>query len=128
MDTTLFLAQIMGVYFLVVGAGVLMNPSRMRNAMDEAKQSYILPYLDGAIALVIGLLIVLTHNIWDGLLTSLVSIVGWVAVLEGVLMLTLPQKTISVMMQKFVGANLGRFVGVVSVAIGLYFIYSGFLL
>ena len=128
MDITLFLAQIMGVYFLVVGAGVLMNPARMRNAMDEAKQSYILPYFDGAIALVIGLLIVLTHNIWDGLLASLVSIVGWVAVLEGVLMLTLPQKTISVMMQKFVGANLGRFIGVVSVAIGLYFIYSGFLL
>ncbi|HEC32837.1 MAG TPA: DUF2065 family protein [Candidatus Kaiserbacteria bacterium] len=128
MDTTLFLAQIMGVYFLVAGAGVLMNPGRIKGAMGEIRQSYILPYFDGVVVLVVGLLVVLTHNIWNGLLTSLVSLIGWIAVLEGVLMLTLPQKTISMMMQKFMGANLGRFMGVVSVVVGLYFIYNGFLL
>ena len=128
MDTTLFLAQIMGVYFLVAGAGVLMNPERIKNAMGDIKQSYIIPYFDGVIALIVGLLIVLSHNIWDGLLTSLVSLVGWISVLEGVLMLTFPQKTISAMIQKLMGANLGRFMGVVLVVVGLYFIYNGFLL
>ncbi|NQV93272.1 hypothetical protein HQ403_02110 [Candidatus Kaiserbacteria bacterium] len=128
MDITLFLAQIMGIYFLVAGVGILMNPARMKGAMEEAKRSYLLPYFDGAIALVMGLLIVLTHNMWDGLLESVISLVGWIALLEGVLMLTLPQKTISGMMQHFMGANLGRFMGVVSVVVGLYFVYNGFLL
>ncbi len=128
MDTTLFLAQIMGVYFFVSGVGILMNPERIKNAMGDIKQSYIIPYFDGVIALIVGLLIVLSHNIWDGLLTSLVSLVGWISVLEGVLMLTFPQKTISAMIQKLMGANLGRFMGVVLVVVGLYFIYNGFLL
>lgn len=128
MDITLFLAQIMGVYFLVAGVGILMNPARMRGAMKEAEKSYLLPYFDGAVALIVGLLIVLTHNVWDNLMSSLVSLIGWIAVLEGVLMLTLPQKSISRIMQSFMGANLGRFMGVVSVVVGLYFVYNGFLL
>ncbi len=128
MDMTLFLAQVMGIYFLVAGVGVLMNPARMKGAVREAQRSYLLPYFDGAIALIVGLLIVLNHNMWNDLLTSLVSLVGWVAVLEGVLMLTLPQKSISALMESFAGAHLGRFMGVVSVVIGIYLVYQGFLL
>ena len=43
MDVTLLLAQITGIYFLVAGVGVLMNPERMKGAMAEAKRSYLLP-------------------------------------------------------------------------------------
>lgn len=128
MDLTLFLAQIMGVYFLVVGVGALLNPARMKGAMEEARRSYLLPYFDGAIALVVGLLIVLMHNVWDGLLESLVSLVGWIAVVEGVLMMLLPQKTISTMVQKVMGAQMARLIGVAAVILGLYFVYHGFLL
>ena len=128
MDVTLFLAQIMGVYFVVVGVGALLNPARMKGAMQEAKRSYLLPYFDGAIALVVGLLIVLNHNVWDGLLETLVSLVGWIAVVEGVLMMLLPQKTISGMMEAMMGAQMARLMGVVATVVGLYFVYNGFLL
>ena len=128
MDLTLFLAQIMGVYLLVTGVGVLLNPERMRRAMKEAMRSYLLPYFDGAIALIVGLLIVLSHNLWDSLLETLVSLVGWIAVVEGILMMLLPQKTISRMMEAFMGAQMARLMGVASVVLGLYFVYQGFLL
>lgn len=128
MDITLFLAQVMGVYFLVAGVGMLLNPARMKGAMQEAKRSYLLPYFDGAIALVVGLLLVLNHNVWDGLLEVLVSLIGWVVVVEGVLMMLLPQKTISAMIEAFMGAHMARLMGVVSVVLGIYFVYQGFLL
>ena len=128
MDLTLFLAQVMGVYFLVVGVGALLNPSRMTSAVKEAQRSHLLPYFDGAVALIVGLLIVLNHNLWDGLLETLVSLVGWVAVVEGILMMLLPQKTISAMLQKFLGAHLGKLVAIVTIVLGLYFVYEGFLM
>lgn len=128
MDITLFLAQIIGVYFLVVGVGALLNPERMKRAMKEAMQSYLLPYFDGALALIVGLLIVLTHNVWNSLLETLISLVGWIAVVEGMLMMLLPQKTISSMMERFMGAQMTRLIGVASVVLGLYFVYQGFLL
>lgn len=128
MDLTLFLAQVMGVYFIVSGIGALLNPARLNSAMQEAKRSYLLPYFDGAIALIVGLLIVLFHNMWDGLLASLVTLVGWIAVVEGVLLLLLPQKTISAMIQKLMGSQMARFIGVVAVVLGIYFVYNGFLL
>ncbi len=128
MDITLFLAQVIGIYFLVAGVGALLNPARMKRAMQEAKRSYLLPYLDGAVALIVGLLIVLNHNVFDGLLETLISLIGWVAVLEGVLMLLLPQKTISSIMEAFMGAHLSRIIGVASVVLGLFFVYHGFLL
>lgn len=128
MDITLFLAQIMGVYFLVVGVGALLNPARMKRAIQEARRSYLLPYFDGAIALVVGLLVVLSHNLWDGLLETLVSLIGWVAVIEGVLMMLLPQKTISAILEKFLGAQITRLTGVVAIVLGFYFVYQAFLL
>lgn len=128
MDITLFLAQIMGVYFLVAGIGALLNPARMRSAVQEARRSYLLPYFDGAIALIVGLLVVAVHNVWDGgLMKTLVTLVGWLAIAEGLLMLLLPQKTISGMLESLMGAHVGRVMAVVVLLLGLYFVYQGFL-
>ena len=128
MEMTLFIAQVMGVFFTVVGVGILLNPMRMKNAMEEVKRNYLFPYFGGVTALFIGLLIVLNHNVWDGLLESLVSLVGWLSILKGVFMILLPQKTVSAMMEKFMGTQMTRFMGVVAVVLGLYFVYQGFLL
>ncbi|MAF59306.1 MAG: hypothetical protein QF858_01245 [Candidatus Pacebacteria bacterium] len=127
MDLTIFLAQIMGVYFLVTGVGALLNPERTRRAMNEVGKSYVLPYFDGALALVVGLLIVLTHNVWDSLLTGVVSAVGWLSLAEGVLMMLLPQASIVGFMKHFNTKSAITGFSIVAIVVGAYLTYISFI-
>jgi len=121
---TLFLAQVMGVYLLITGVSGLLYPDRMQKAMREFNKSTLFPYFDGAIALIVGLLVLLSHNVWNDLTTSLVTLVGWLAVLEGLAMFLLSEDVLKQMTNKLV--DMGRILGLVAVVAGGYLVYAGF--
>jgi uncharacterized protein YjeT (DUF2065 family) len=125
--TTIVLVQIIGVYMLVAGISGLLYPERMRAAMREFSKSRILPYFDGAFALVIGLLIVIFHTSWEGLPAIIVSVVGWLAVLEGLVMFLAPDDTMKGFLKTFERPSVIRGFLVVALVVGLYLTYVGFL-
>ena len=51
MDTSLFLAKLIGPIFVIVGTGLLLNGDRYRAVVDEVMSSHTLLYIFGAIAL-----------------------------------------------------------------------------
>ncbi len=123
---TVFLAQILGVYLLVAGMSGLLYPERMKKAMQEFSKSRIVPYFDGALALIIGLFIVLLHNNWDNLPASLVSLVGWLALLEGFSMFLLPEKNMQDFLKWFKEPSVARATGIFAIVTGAYLTYAGF--
>lgn len=127
MDLTMFLAQVLGVYMLVAGVSGLLYPDRMQRAMAEVKKSYIMPYFDGVLALIFGLLIVLTHNIWTGSAATIITLIGWVAIVEGLVMFLLPHDTIMKLAGRLSGKNVATGFSVLAVIIGGYLAYVGFL-
>ncbi|HQP11097.1 MAG TPA: hypothetical protein PKV41_06935, partial [Candidatus Omnitrophota bacterium] len=64
MQTSLFFAQIIGPCLMIVGVGILANPVAYERLMGDFPKSAAMLYLGGVLALVIGLLVVLTHNVW----------------------------------------------------------------
>ena len=126
MDLTIFLAQIMGVYILVSGLSGLLYGERMQKALTEATKSYLLPYFDGAIALIVGLIVVLTHNIWTGSVATLVTLIGWIILIEGFAMLLLPHKTLVSFAQKFSSKQMAMGWSVLAVIVGAFLTYQGF--
>ena len=126
MDLTLFLAQVIGVYVLVGSLSALLYPKRIEAALREVKKSYLFPYFDGALALIFGLLIVLTHNVWDGLAASLVTLVGWLGLVEGGVMMLLPQESIVKIAEKFSGRKAAMGWAIVGLVVGGYLTYFGF--
>ena len=126
MDLTLFLAQVFGIYALVGGLSGILHQERMRKALQEVTRSYLIPYFDGVIALLVGLLIVLTHNVWDSLVAGVISLIGWLAIIEGVAMLLLPQKMIVAVARLFDSKGAVLIWSVVALLLGVYLIYVGF--
>ncbi|MEX0917153.1 MAG: hypothetical protein WDZ90_01370 [Candidatus Paceibacterota bacterium] len=126
MELTIFLAQIIGVYMLVGGLSGLLYADRMQKAMAEIKNSYILPYFDGTIALFVGLLIVLTHNVWEGAAAIIVTLVGWLAVLEGVAMMLLPHDTIMQIAGRLSSRNTAMGFSVIAILAGGYLVWFSF--
>ena len=126
MDLTLFLSQVIGVYLFVGSLSALLYPRRVKHAAEEISRSYILLYFDGALALIVGLIIVLLHNVWVGLPATIVTLVGWLAVLEGFLMMLLPQASIRKLMDGLMTPPLAKTFGVVGLVAGAYLVYVGF--
>ncbi|MBL7045473.1 MAG: DUF308 domain-containing protein [Parcubacteria group bacterium] len=127
MDLTIFLAQVMGIYFLVTGVSALLNPEKTRKAISEVGKSYVLPYFDGALALIFGLLVVLTHNSWTNPLTSVVSAIGWLSLVEGVLMMLMPQSSISSFIMSINSKQAMTTIGTIAIIAGAYLTYMGFI-
>ena len=108
-DATLteILARIFGLYMLAAGIGLALNGDNMLKMIEEMRQSALAFYLGGLIAFAIGAAIVSLHNDFSGPLAILITLFGWVALAEGVIMLAFPK-----VMQAFAG----KFVGMISSA------------
>ena len=94
MDTisilTLRLSEAIGLYMIVVGIGGLVSPSRWRDMMDDLDRSPGLVMALGFPVFVVGAALVLIHSIWTDPLAVIVSLIGYVALFEGALLLATP--------------------------------------
>ena len=84
---TQILAALIGLYFVAAGIGLLRDRVSVATMFQALKTQPMLSYLGAIIAFTIGGAMVALHNDWSTWLSSFVSLVGWAALLEGVLML-----------------------------------------
>jgi len=97
MQTSLFFAQIIGPCLMIVGVGILANPVAYERLMGDFPKSAAMLYLGGVLALVIGLLVVLTHNVWKAGWPTVITIFGWLSIIKGAWLLVFPDTVPAVM-------------------------------
>lgn len=91
MDLSHQLAQIIGTLFIVVGIGLILNGSYYRQMLAQFLKNDGLYYFSGALAFIIGMAMVLNHNIWTPDWRSLVTVIGWLSLVKGTMRLVFPQ-------------------------------------
>jgi hypothetical protein len=95
MDTfsvlTLQLARIWGVGAFVIALAALTAPTRMGAVMADFERSPALLFMTAIFALAIGLIQVALHNLWTDPTAIIVSLIGWLAIVKGVLLLAAPE-------------------------------------
>ncbi|MGA9444775.1 MAG: hypothetical protein WBV18_15385 [Methyloceanibacter sp.] len=128
MDTSLFLAKLIGPIFVIVGIGLLLNGDRYRVVVDEVMASHTLLYVFGAMALTGGLAIVLTHNVWVWNWPVIITIVGWLMIVRGTLRIILPQQ-VEDLAAKMVSrwSNILQVSGLLVITLGAFLCWKGFL-
>ena len=92
METPLFIARIVAVIYLAVGLGFLLNGDYYCKVVEGFTQNAGVTYLGGLMALTIGFLIIYNHNVWENNWTVLITIIGWMALTKGLLILIFPKK------------------------------------
>jgi hypothetical protein len=90
MQTSVFLAQLIGPLLLVIGVGMAVNADGYRTMAQEFLASRALIYLAGLLAFVPGLAIVLVHNVWAFDWRLIITLLGWLAVIGGIFRLVAP--------------------------------------
>jgi hypothetical protein len=83
MQTSVFLARLLGPIFVLVGVGLLVNRKLMDAiARELLGSSLLLPFL-GLLDFTAGLVIVLTHNVWVADWRVIITILGWLLMVRG---------------------------------------------
>lgn len=127
MELTVFLSKIIGLTYVVMGFGMLLNQETYRKLFKEMLDSRAFLFLSGLMVMVIGFVMVMKHNIWDGGFAVLVTLFGWLALIKGVLILLFPDSMIDIS-KSFVKSEKNlQLYSFLIIAFGLIFSYFGFM-
>ncbi len=126
MILTILLAKIFGLYMLAIGVSILMNRRQMMLAVVALMKDRAVQLMGGVIALLLGLFLVNIHNDWSTLPAVLVSLVGWAALVKGLVYLFLPEAKLAKLVHALTERSWYMIDGVLAVIIGLYLAGFGF--
>lgn len=128
MELSIFLAKLMGLYLIIISAAVLIR----RKEIDESLVAEFFKnrgfvFFSGALILILGLLVVLNHNIWELSWRGLITFLGWLTVAKGVTRLFVMNAAIKAS-SKLVKGHGYTIILTISLLVGIWLTYIGFTL
>jgi hypothetical protein len=82
--------QLLGLVYSAAGIRGIIDKTAYREIMVDSINSPALSYLFGLVALLIGFLLVTFHNEWSLSWSVIITIFGWIAFIEGILIIAFP--------------------------------------
>ncbi|PSO45740.1 MAG: hypothetical protein BRC25_01160 [Parcubacteria group bacterium SW_6_46_9] len=126
MISTLFLAKYFGILMLALGLVILFRHRLISQWVRKALLKPSVFFLTGVFEFMIGLLIVLGHQKWGSFTAGLVSVVGWLMLIESALYITLPKASLVHMVGKMDNATMVQATAIVSIGLGATLALLGF--
>lgn len=126
METSIVIAKIIGPLLVVVGAGIFINLEHYRRLVADFAASPLSIYMSGTIALVLGLLVVTFHNVWQWHWPVIITILGWLALLKGAVRILAPRLVISRAQHYARNTNTVMITAIVTLILGAALSYFGY--
>lgn len=125
-DSTIFLSQVIGPLFLIVGIAFVLHKEYYIKISKEFEKNRALTFMVSFAEAVVGLMIVLSHNDWMNLPGFVIGVIGWAMLLESSLLLV-GTKYYSRFTLKVLSPGLVMTGGALMIILGIYFSVFGFL-
>lgn len=125
MGISIFLAKVIGFYIIIKLFIVWKNYSKLPSVIEGFKNNNALRLSFGLIMVVLGLLIVVSHNIWAWDYRVIITIIGWSTLIKGSLLscsLTFLDKTAHFVSQR----KTLYFISILSVILAIFLLSKGF--
>ena len=123
MEPSILIARIAAVTYLTTGVALCIDTLDLKKTYEELSKSSMFTAMMGAFTLLLGMLIVSYHNIWVKDWTVLVTIIGWILLVEGVFYIVFPKQLLA-FFKKLPQGQIGW--GIFTLAFGLLLGYFGF--
>lgn len=122
---TRMFARVIGPYVVIACVAALVRASDIQTLFLGLEANSMWTWVSGVLAMLFGLVVVAFHPYWHGAAAIVVSALGWVAVLKGVLLLISP--TLLVSLADTMSGAQPLWVGycIVFGVLGLYLTYVG---
>ena len=130
MDRSALLAKLIGPLFLAVGLGVLLNQKTYWDMIDVIRHpspiGNMLIYLSGLLSMLGGLAVVNAHPSWTRDWRVVITIIGWLMLVGGIVRIVLPDITLKVGSTLYGSPTTLPIVAVISLLIGCFLSFKGY--
>lgn len=127
MEISIRLAQVFGIAYLAIGLGMLFDPKYYHKLYNDFMKNSALIYITALAITAVGYFIVVKHNVWIKSWEVLITIIGWGALIKGVLLLITPQGFLDIFKDWFKKPEAFTKYGIVVLIVGGILTYYGFL-
>jgi hypothetical protein len=127
MEISLFLAKVMGSYLLIVGLALLTRRRMFMGFMKESSGHMYVVYLFSFVAVIMGLLVVNSHNLWVADWRVLITIAGWLILIKGLILMFFPVYTQKLLIWRQEQTVVLTLISIFILLMGAYLAYHGFI-
>lgn len=125
METSLFLAKLIGLYAVIMGLLWLVSGSSIRKNIEACMEQPLFLVLSGFLALIAGLAIAIGHNVWVADWRLAITLIGYLSLLKGVVLLGWP-KSLMMVSRPFLHAKGAVIYIVIIIPLGAWLAWIGF--
>lgn len=122
---TRFLSRVLGPFLFIIDVTAVARASDMQGLLSQFEANSMWTFVTGAFILLFGLTMVAAHQYWRGLAAVIVSLVGWLIVLRGLLLVAFPKVFVSAANSMIGAQGWWITICVLFALVGLYLTYVG---
>ncbi len=122
-NAAMWLASILGPFLVIVGLWMLLYSDQYTKVLSAIKNSAGLFYISSIYNLLIGFTVLSQYDLWGWNLLVLVTLLGWVMVIRGVMGLFVPSLLMDLLMGKH---GFAKVLGILPLVWGVFLSYVGF--
>jgi len=126
-ETTLYLSQLMGPILVLFGISFLIKEKWYLEVFKGLHKNGLFLYLDSVVETTAGLAIVLSHNLWGTTPEVMISLIGWAMLFEGTMIMMTSKAFLRSMMTMIATSNWLKVSAFLSLVIGGYLSWAGYL-
>lgn len=93
MDSSILLAKFWGWYLIIFFLILSLNPKRIKQIFNDLKDEKFL-IIFSFMAIIVGLLNTLFHNIWEPNYKIIITLIGWASLFLGLALFMFPKQTV----------------------------------
>jgi hypothetical protein len=125
--TTSMFARVVGPYLVIIAATAALRPIDMKALLSQFEANSLWAWVVGAFILLLGLVTIALHPYWRGAAAVIVSVVGWLVALKGLMLVAFAHTYFSIANSAIDAVGWWRGGTVVYGLIGLYLSYVGWM-
>ena len=124
---TIYLGRLIGLYCVLLALAMISHKQATVKTIIALMHDAPVLLLASIVAMAAGLAIVLGHNVWSGgMLPVVVTLVGWISLIKGLILLFLPPAGALAYFEAFRYAQFFYAYMSVTLIIGIYLTFSSF--
>lgn len=123
MELSILLAKIISAIYISSGFAVLIGTFKISDFIIEFEKSATLTFISGCIGIIFGMILINYHNIWVRNWTVLITIISWIMLVGGILVVIIPKSLFY--MKSLIKDT--RLWGIFMILVGIIFGYFGFI-
>ena len=122
----IFLAKLFGMYFILMGVIMLLRRRSIIPAIRDFASNAGLRVVIGAIEIIAGLALVINYSVVSLSVPGIISLVGYMMVIEGILYMSMPAKFVQSFIRSFNKPVWYHAGGAIAIVAGIYLAGTGF--